>query len=210
MEIAEIILEYVKVFAWPITIIFLAIYFRASLKAILARITKASLPGGVELDFKDEIEKAQTLSEKILESPKPKLTEKTAVPLPSSDVNKKLVALGLEPLNSELNVDYFKAIAKSDPTLALASLRIEIEILTRNIIVGCNLPIRRNRPTTLQIRELGKSNVIDDATTSLALQVVRICNQAIHGLTVELQDAEMVIDSAAVLLNAFRDWLTTK
>jgi hypothetical protein len=210
MEIAKLVLEFVKACAWPITVIFLGIYFRKSLKAILARITKASLPGGVELDFRDEIEQAQNLSEEILEAPTPKLAEKLAAPLAGSDVNKRLVDLGLEPVNSELNIAYFKELAKSDPTLALAGLRIEIEILTKNIIVGCNLPIRRNRPTTLLIRELGKNKTIDDSTTNLALQVIRICNQVIHGQTVDRDDAETVINSAAVLFKAFRDWLSTK
>lgn len=210
MEIAKLILEFLKILAWPITTVFLAIYFRKSLKAILARLIKATLPGGVSLDFKDQIDKAQTLSEKVLENPKPKLLLEAAQPLSSKEVTKKLIALGLEPLNSELDISYFRALANSDTTLALAALRIEMETMTKDIISVCKLPIQKKRPTSFLIRELEKSEIITNGQSALALQVLQICNQVVHGQKIDREEAEMVIDTAEVLYNAFRDWLSTK
>jgi hypothetical protein len=209
MDIAKLILEFVRVLAWPIVAVFIAVYFRKSLQAILERLIRATLPGGVSLDFKEKIEEAQKLSQ-ALEAPKPNQLQQASLPLTVGDVNKKLISLGLEPVSSGLDIEYFRSMAKIDPALAFAALRIEIEALTKNIIVGCNLPIQKNRSTMLSIRDLSKAKAIDGPTAILALDVLNICSRAIHGQKVYQDDAERVIDIAAFLFALFRTWLINK
>jgi hypothetical protein len=55
MELTKLILEFVKVLAWPITALVLALIFRAPLRAILSRLRRAGLPGGVSIDFQEQI-----------------------------------------------------------------------------------------------------------------------------------------------------------
>jgi hypothetical protein len=133
MELAKLILEYVKALAWPITAIALGLVFRKSLVAILARLEKASLPGGVSLDFEKQIKQVQNLSQKLLETPVAPPIQ-TGVHISPNDANKKMVALSLEPMTSGLELEYFRNLATIDTTLALAALRIELESLFKNMI----------------------------------------------------------------------------
>lgn len=53
MEIAKLVLEFLKVLAWPAVAFTLAFIFRASVRDLVGRIKKASLPGGVELEVSE-------------------------------------------------------------------------------------------------------------------------------------------------------------
>ena len=44
MEIAKLILEFLKALAWPFAVLSIAIIFRAPISAILSRLRKADLP----------------------------------------------------------------------------------------------------------------------------------------------------------------------
>lgn len=56
MEIAKLILDFLKVLAWPVLVASLALLFRRELRAILTRVSKAKLPGGLDIDFGYETE----------------------------------------------------------------------------------------------------------------------------------------------------------
>lgn len=51
MEIAKLVLEYVKALVWPLTVCALSLFFRSEIKRVLARLRKAVLPGGVSVDL---------------------------------------------------------------------------------------------------------------------------------------------------------------
>src|SRR5437016_12438736 len=126
MELAKLILEYVKVLAWPTTTIIFVIAFRTPLTAILARLRKAALPGGVSIDFQEEIQKAKELSRQVDAVPVPADRRRTPA-IPLTEANARMIGLGLQPVSSGLDMSYYREIAESDPTLALAGLRIELE-----------------------------------------------------------------------------------
>lgn len=216
MAIAALVLEYLKALVWPITVIFLALFFRKSLNAILQRLIKATLPGGVSLDFKDQIEKVHTFSERvqaekeILKLPEPSEVSQVGPLIPFNEVNKKLLSLGMEPVKSELNINYFDALADSDPTLAIAALRIELETLAKNVFIGCNIPFPRMKSLTILIHYLERNALIDPSVTYVALQVTRICNRVIHGEKLHRAEASLVIATASLLLETFRRWISSK
>jgi hypothetical protein len=62
MEIAKLVLEYVKALAWPLTIILLSLSFRSEIKRLLARLRKAVLPGGLSVDLQEEVREAPRVS----------------------------------------------------------------------------------------------------------------------------------------------------
>jgi hypothetical protein len=105
MELAKLILEYVKVLAWPITTITLVVAFRTPLKAILVRLRKAALPGGVSIDFQEEIQKAKELSRQVDALPAPADRRKTPA-IPLTQANARMIALGLQPVSSGLDMSY--------------------------------------------------------------------------------------------------------
>ena len=210
MEIAKLILEYMKALAWPITAIFLAIYFRKSLISILARLEKATLPGGISLDFEKKIKQIEALSEKVSATPEPKQLPKAAL-VGNITANRKMIEIGLTPVQSGLNISYFLGLADDNPLFAIAALRIEIEILVKNLIVGCNLPISPDKPTKILIEELSKTKALNDDQASLAIKILELCNLVLHGKKISRETAQTVFNTgvAALYLDYFM-WLSTK
>jgi hypothetical protein len=135
MELARLILEYVKGLAWPTAALAIAVMFRRDIRAILARIQKAVLPGGVTVDFAEEIRKTKELATRIEAAPAPPDRPRAAA-VPLTEANARMNNLGLKPVPSGLDMDYYKDIAARDPVLALAGLRIECEILIKNLAKG--------------------------------------------------------------------------
>lgn len=46
MEIAKLVLEYVRAIVWPFTVFSLSLFFRSEIKRVLARLKQLGLPGG--------------------------------------------------------------------------------------------------------------------------------------------------------------------
>ena len=102
---------------------------------ILNRLRKAGLPGGVSIDFQEEILEAKQVSKEVQALPAPADRPKRPT-IPQTEANARMIALGLKPTSSGLDMSYYREIAQSDPTLALAGLRIEIETLAKNLAIG--------------------------------------------------------------------------
>jgi hypothetical protein len=159
MELAKLVLEYVKVLAWPITTMVLVVAFRTPLKAILSRLRKAALPGGVSIDFQEEIQEAKELSRQVDALPAP-ADRRKAPAIPLTEANARMIALGLQPVSSGLDMSYYREIAEHDPTLALAGLRIELETLAKNIAVGFKVEHKKNESvSSLLQRLLGRGGI---------------------------------------------------
>jgi hypothetical protein len=69
MEIAKLVLEYVKALAWPITVLALSFLFRSEIKRAFARLRRAVLPGGFSVNLQYEVQEVKQLSEKIQATP---------------------------------------------------------------------------------------------------------------------------------------------
>ncbi len=207
MELAKLILEFIKALAWPVTALVLALLFRAPLSMILKRLRKAGLPGGVSIDFEEEIEEAKQVSREVEALPAP--TNRPNRPsIPLTEANARMIELGLKPTISGLDISYYREIAQGDPTLALAGLRIEIEVLANNLALGFKLETRRTEPIGTLLRRLREGGAITAEQMDLARRILAICNRAIHGQNVTHDEAIDVIDAASVLVNDFLAWLS--
>jgi hypothetical protein len=207
VELAKLILEYVKVLAWPTTTIILVVAFRTPLKAILSRLRKAALPGGVSIDFQEEIQEAKELSRQVEALPAPADRRKTPA-IPLTEANARMIALGLQPVSSGLDMSYYREIAENDPTLALAGLRIELETLVKNIALGFKVERKKNESVSSLLQRLLDHGAITREQADLARKILNICNKAIHGQTVSELEAQEVIDAAAALSRYFLSWLS--
>jgi hypothetical protein len=206
MELAKLVLEYLKALAWPATTIFLGIYFREQLTALLDRIKKAEVVG-VSLDFQEKIQEVKELSEEIPAEP----SAKTATPratIPLTEANARMISLGLQPVSSGLDLSYFRDIARKDPTLALAGLRIEIETLARNLAIGCKLELKGRESPSGLLNRLHSKNLITSAQAELGRKILIICNKAVHGQPVSTEEALEVIKAAGTLFENFLQWLS--
>lgn len=207
MEWAKLVLEYLKALAWPATAIFLGMHFRKPIIAILGRIKKADLPGGVSLNFQEEIQEARTLSEEIPSAQNAK-PSKAAAPIPLTQANARMISLGLQPVSSGLDLGYFRDIATRDPTLALAGLRIEIETLARNLVRGYHLEEKQNQSPSTLIKRLRSQGIVTAEQAELARKILIICNKAVHGQPVSTAEANEVLDATAVLFENYLQWLS--
>lgn len=207
MEVAKLILEFFKVLAWPAVVLALCVGFRKELRNLTARITHAELPGGVTVDFPQEIQKARELSAQVEAAP-PHGQKKGVPVIPLTEANARLIQLGFRPSPSGLDMGYYRALASQDPTLALAGLRIEIDILARNLAKGFNVAFDERDSGIRLIRKLHVGDALTDEQTQLAVKVLQLCNAAIHGTPVSREQAEAVIDIADVLAAQYLSWLS--
>jgi hypothetical protein len=105
MEISKIILEYIMALIWPLTVIALSLLFHKEVKRIFVRLRKAAFPGGVSIDFQEEVEEVKVLSAKVESTPPPSDRKRTAG-IPLTEANARMIALGLTPTPSGLDMAY--------------------------------------------------------------------------------------------------------
>lgn len=207
MEIAEIVLEYIRTLVWPVVVVGLSLVFRRQLIALLNRIRHAELPGGVAVDLDEGIKEAKALAAKVKkEPPPPEAKDRPTIPL--TGANTRLLQLGLQPSPSGLDMSYYRGLAVQDPNVALAGLRMEIDILARNLATGFDVPIDRRDTGTRLLRKLHDAGAINEDTMLLTMRVVSICNAAVHGTSVSFEEASDVIGTAEVLATQYIEWLS--
>src|SRR5258708_19539898 len=88
---------------------------------------------GVSLDFDAELQEAKLISKQV-EQATENGTQRPNIPM--TEANARMIKLGLQPSPSGLDVSYYRNLAIQDPNIALAGLRIEIDILARNLARG--------------------------------------------------------------------------
>lgn len=210
MEIAALVLEYIKVLIWPSILVFLSHYFKNQVAGIFERLKSAKLPGGVSLEMNDKIREVEELSNKVQESVSEKKEEHKDKPIiPLNEANSRLIELGLRPSPSGMDMDYYRDIANKDPNLSLAGLRIEVDILVKNLARGFNVGFDEKRDSGGRLlRKLLDSNAITSNQYQLATKVLTLCNKAVHGVPVSLEQALSIIDSADVLIDDYLSWMS--
>jgi len=207
MELAKLVLEFVKALAWPVSTLAIALIFRREIRAIIARIRKAALPGGVSIDFEEQINETKELATRIEATPPPPTRQQTAV-LPLTEANSRMITLGLTPTPSGLDLSYYRSIAARDPALALAGLRIELEILIRNLAKGFKIDVATYESPSRVLKRLLDASAVTQDQFTLGKRVLSLANQAVHGRTVSRGEAEEIMDAAQALVDAYRAWLS--
>jgi hypothetical protein len=209
MKVAELILEFLKVLIWPIATVLLLREFRKELISMLPRHREAKLPGGVSLSFEAELNQAKEISEAVKEAPPPKHSKQLPRPQTTDQgPNGRLVELGLAPSPSNLDLNYYRAIAQHDANLALAGIRMELETAGRNLAKGFSVTIKENDSISALYSRLQSAGAIYADQAELTRKVLRLCNLAVHGQSVSADQAEEVISLAGLLLNDYVSWLS--
>lgn len=207
MDTANVILEYLRVLIWPTIILSIFLIFKRHLVILLDRIYHAELPGGVAVDLTRKIEETKELSTLVrkAEAP-PNKNRGPAIPL--TEANARLLQLGFRASPSGLDVSYYRNLAEEDPNVALAGLRIEVDILARNLAKGFNFEIAERDSGARLVRRLYDEGAITLEQMRLTLRVLQVCNAAVHGSSVSYENAISVIDSAGILFDQYLSWLS--
>lgn len=206
MELAKLVLDFLKVLVWPFTVLTLSLLFRSEIKRIFLRLRKAAFPGGVSVDFEEEVHQVKVLSARIDSAPRTKELQRSPG-IPLTEANARMLQLGLAPTLSGLDLSYFRDMARTDPVLALAGLRIEIEMLTRNLAKGFKLDPAPSEPVGRLIFQLANAGAITSDQKQLVGKILQVCNQAIHGRAISQREAEDIIEAAGTIFRDYLAWL---
>lgn len=207
MAIAKIILEYLQASIWPLVVLALFIIFRKPVIEILRKLSHVDLPGGLSVDLKENILEAKELSQKVSrEKPRNADTKRPSIPL--TEANARIIELGLRPSPSGLDMDYYRSLASHDPTLALAGLRIEIDILARNLAKGFKLPTSPKESVYSLLRKLLNSGAITQNQFEFTQRILQLCNSVIHGQFVSKEQTDSILKLADVLAKQYISWLS--
>ena len=207
MEVARLVLEFTQALVWPLVALVAIFIFRKPIVAILHRLKGADLPGGVSLNFEQEIRDARELSREV-QSEKPPKGKMAAPSIPLTEANARMISLGLQPSPSGLDTNQYRSLAEQDPNLALAGLRMEFEIQARNLAKGFNVPTVAHDSAGTLFRKLHDHHAITNQQFQLAQKIIRLCNAALHGTILSREEAESVIDIAKVLADQYVAWLS--
>ena len=99
-------------------------------------------------------------------------------------------------------INSISALVESDPILALAKLRIELEKALNRLFRMTHKEDKSKRvvsPMQL-IQRLSSEEILPKDLARTTREVMSICNRAIHGEDIRKQDAESVVESGASLL----------
>ncbi|MFI2673161.1 hypothetical protein ACH5AU_27035 [Streptomyces albidoflavus] len=66
MEIAKLVLEFLKVLTWPLIFVVLVLAFREEFRGLLQRMTTVRTPGGAELEFAERAHEVRSEAENLL------------------------------------------------------------------------------------------------------------------------------------------------
>jgi len=209
MEIAKLILEYIKVFIWPITTILLVVFFRKEIIYLMKRIKKADLPGGVSIEtFPEQIKEAKALSSEVKKEAQDKEKKKAISVIPLTEANAQMLNLKLSPSPSGLELSYYRNLIEQDPTIALAGLRIEFETMLKNLAKGFKITINERDSAGAIVYKLKDKSAITSRQAELLSHIIKLCNAAVHGLKVTSSQAEEIFDIAEVLRDQYISWLS--
>ena len=207
MEIAKLVLEYLKILVWPSVILTIVLIFRRQIERLIERLQKADLPGGVSISLHAEIREARELSKQVsAEPPPPQAKESKSLPL--TEANLRMLELGLQPSPSGLNLDYYRNIAVSNPNLALSGLRLEVDVLARNLAKGFNVHIKPQESGEQLVRNLLDSNAITNKQAELIFKILELSNAGVRGSVVTRDEAKQIISIARVLVDQYISWLS--
>ncbi|MBN1123627.1 MAG: hypothetical protein JXA82_01370 [Sedimentisphaerales bacterium] len=207
--VIELLIQLIGVVAWPVTVIIILLVFRRNIESLFLRVKRADLPGGVSIEtFPDEIREAIELSQEVKEE-KPIQEIKEGRPvIPLTEVNVRMLNLGLSPSPSGLDINYYRQLAEKDPNLALAGLRMEIEIMIKNLGIGWRIAFRERDSASIMARKLHNKRAITSRQSELIQTIVRLCNSAVHGVKVTREQALEILDLALILRDQYVAWLS--
>ena len=212
MDLAKLILEFVQAMVWPSVVVLAIYFFRDEVKLLLTRLASVKIGDNSVEFFQNELDKAQELSADVRsdpEIPEEKRERIAAAPkIPLTDANARMLKHGLRPSPSGLELAYYRELADRDPALALAGLRIELEIIGQNLAKGFNVKIPERASVTNVFRALANAHSVTNKQYNLVQSITRLANSVVHGAPVSRDDAIAVIDTADVLRDQYLSWLS--
>ncbi|MFG6101461.1 hypothetical protein U2F10_04365 [Leptothoe sp. EHU-05/26/07-4] len=119
-----------------------------------------------------------------------------------------MIKLGLQPSPSGLNVNYYRDLVEDDPNLALAGLRLEVDVLAKNLATGFGIDVTPKDSGGRLIKKLHDAGSITLQQAQLIQKILKLANAGIDGTSVSYREASQIINIAGVLVNQYIAWLS--
>ncbi len=216
-ELLKIIFDFIGSIIWPIVVLIIIYHFKREIQKLLIRAKKVELPGGFSIEtIEQDITEAKELSievenertperQKIIPEAQKIINESTSSF--ESEVNRRMVEVGLTPSPSGLDIDYYRKIVDTDPRLSLIGLRADLETMLRNLAKGFEVVINdKDSATKISSKLLDKGAITSRQYQFISI-LFRICNSAAHGAFVTKDQALEVLDIGEVLVKDYVAWL---
>ena len=163
-------------------------YFTVIILVILcipyfSQFLKKAKVAGAEFEFKGEIESTKKVVKESIEKSKSKGEMK---PLPFET----------------FNMSTAKEIVDSDPILALASLRIEIEKKLRLAAKFFKLGSTKSNLSEI-IDALRSNGILTSEKVSALRKIIEMCNKAVHGYDITKREAKDIVNLMEELNQSF-------
>ena len=209
-ELLKIIFDFIIGIIWPVATLTIVLIYRKAILRLIDRARKLELPGGLALETVDEeIKQAKELAVEIKSERRPEVKKaiKESIPIKDNEINQKMIERKLTPSPSGLNLSYYKNIAETDPRLALVGLRIDFELMLKNLARGFKIDFD-SRDSALQIiSRLFRQGAITEKQYEFMVTIFKIGNAAAHGADISKSQALEVLDLGQVLVDDYIAWM---
>ena len=209
MELSELILGYIEVLIWPIITVIILIAFRKEISKLFNRAKKVDLPGGFSIEaFDDKVQEAKKIEQELITERKPEIKDLiTHRSRKDSEENKRMIELGLRPSPSGLDLSYYRDLANSDIQLALAGLRMDLNLMLRNLATGYKIEVDKSDSINRMIDKLLQKNAILSSQAEFMRIIFELTNYAVHGGDLSLRRFEEVLELGQTLVDDYIAWL---
>jgi len=201
-----LIMNLIQILCWPVVVIILFLSLRKPIIQFISHINEAEFPGGIKLkSINREIEKAESITTEIKSE-----VEKANTHLPEEvkkDPNELMESVGLEKSPSNLDIKYYYDLVENNPSIALAGLRMDLEIMIRNLSKGFRIRTDNNSTIGQLLEVLINNSAITTNQYRLIKIILNICNAAVHGQSITKAQAINVLDMTPILINDYISWL---
>ena len=150
------------------------IYFISSIPFIAQFLKEVNI-FGAKFKFQEEIRKIE------------KLFNVSGTARVGTEINVPLTVVKSKAL------DNARKLLDSDPVLALAALRIEIEKSLKVIAKKLDMPIKEKRSITEIIVNLNRKEIFSHEQVLVLRKIIQMCNKAIHGAVISKNEAKEII-----------------
>lgn len=105
----------------------------------------------------------------------------------------------------ETTVQQIRTLGETDPVIALAKLRIEIEKVVVRLHKKTQLHRQQRRPLSIgkMVHNLTTQEILPKRLSGPVREVVSICNRAVHGEEIRERDAKAMLDVGTFVLQRF-------
>lgn len=208
MELAELILKYIEALIWPTVTVFVLFFFKDELSKLFDRAKKVELPGGISIEaFENKLEQAKQLEKEIKSERKPEIAQLIEKHSNDTEANKKMINLGLKPSPSGLDLNYYRQLAQTDKQLAMAGLKMDLELMIRNLAQGFGLEINMKMPISKVIKVLLDNGYIYSKQADFMKIIFQLTSYAIHGGQINEDQIESVLELGETLVDDYIAWL---